>query len=94
MTRKTNRGPFIKHRVGRFQISVWKRKKIIPPQNGFIPEREEDIMRACVQFGSFNKATRTWDNQSIWCKPEELRDLANVLDQLNGEDEAYTSDSS
>ena len=41
------------------------------------------MVRACVQYGRFNKMTNTWENQSIWCAPDELRNLAEVLDQLN-----------
>ena len=82
------KGPLTKGHVGRFQISVWKKKKTLRAKNDFDVEREVEMVRACIQYGRFNRFTKTWANQSIWCNPEELRDLANVLDQLNGGDDA------
>ena len=63
--------PVRKAGTGRFQITIWER-------NGF--------QRAHVQYGTFDRLRRKWINQTIWCDPHELRDLANALDQLNGPD--------
>jgi hypothetical protein len=78
-------GPVAKAKLGRFQVSIWKQKNIAKARNGFDFDREVERMRACVQYGRFNRMTKEWNNQSIWCDPEELRDLANALDQLNKE---------
>jgi hypothetical protein len=37
-------------------------------------------MKVCIQYGRFNRQTGTWDNQQIWCSPEELRDLLSLFD--------------
>jgi hypothetical protein len=79
-------GPISKSKVGRFQISIWKKKRLLEAKNDFDLEREIETVRACVQYGRFNRATNSWDNQSIWCNPEELHDLMNALENLNGED--------
>lgn len=55
-------------------------------------EREVEVGRACVQYSRKNRMTGEWENQSIWCSCEELRDLAQVVDQLN--EEAAEEDSS
>jgi hypothetical protein len=75
--------PEMKSRKGRFQISIWKRTKVIAPKDeqiGYVPERSVDIVRACIQYG--RKVNGSWQNQTIWCKPEELRDLQGALDNL------------
>ena len=80
------RGPERKVKVGRFQVSIWKRERIIAPreeQKGYVPERRVDIVRACVQYSRKNRQTGEWINQSIWCDPMELRELVNCLDELN-----------
>ena len=81
---ETNK-PVTKTRVGRFQMSIWRRKRLIPvqDQDDYGAERVVKMARACVQYGRFNRGKQRWENQSIWCNPDELRDLANVLDQLN-----------
>ena len=88
--------PVAKGKVGRFQISVWKNKKLFKAKNGFDVEREVVVARACIQYSTFNKVQGTWKNQSIWCNPEELRDLPNALDKLNediiGDDVASDSE--
>jgi len=80
------KGPERKAKVGRFQVSIWKREKVIAPreeQKGYVPERRVDIVRACVQYSRRNRQTGEWVNQSIWCDPHELRELMNCLDELN-----------
>lgn len=79
--------PIKKNKVGRFQISIWKRTRIIPAKNDFDVEREVEQVRACVQYSRFNKLHQNWENQHIWCNPDELRNLAEVLDNMNRGDE-------
>ena len=76
------KGPISKIRSGRFQITTWKRRKIVPgDESGFRPEREYDVVRVCVQYSRFNKARRDYDRQQIWCDPHELRSLYQALDE-------------
>ena len=78
--------PRKKFRVGRFQISTWVFRRLL--SNGdkdstIYLERWVDVERACIQYSTFNKATGQWENQSIWCPVDDLRSLAEVIDQLN-----------
>jgi hypothetical protein len=84
---KENIKPLVKKRLGRFQVSIWKRKKLLKAKNDYDCEREIEIVRACIQHSQYNKQTNTWTNQVIWCNPDELRNLVQVLDDLNGFDE-------
>jgi len=83
-----NKKPIVKNRVGRFQISIWKRKRLILAKNDFDVEREVETVRACIQYSQKNMATGEWVNQSIWCNCDELRNLAKVLDELGNADES------
>ena len=67
-TRSAHKGPVSKFRSGRFQVSLWECRR---------------GLRACVQCSRFNKLLGEWENQSIWCDPHELRDLAGALDQVS-----------
>jgi len=71
--------PEKKVRVGRISVSIWRRTV---ERNGTKFETE----RVCVQHSSKDKANN-WVNQQIWLNPDELRDVANALDELNGEPE-------
>ena len=80
--------PIVKKVVGRFQVSVWKQKRLFQARTDFDTEREVETVRACVQYSRFNRATRSYDNQQVWCNLDELLDLANALDTLNDEDKS------
>ena len=77
------KGPIRSKRVGRFQVSIWKRRKVVPVKDDFGVEREFDVVRACVQYTRYKRSTGAYESQRIWCSPEELRSLAQVLDELN-----------
>ena len=79
------KGPVAKSRVGKFQVSVWARSKLCSARSDFEAEREIQVVRICVQHSRYDWKTRQWANQSIWCQPDELRDLADALDQLGEE---------
>ena len=85
------RGPISKKQIGRFQVSTWRRRKVVPAKSDFEAEREYDVVRACVQYSRCNRLTGDWNRQHIWCNPDELRDLAGVLDSL-GDDEGGDND--
>ncbi len=77
-----NKGPVAKSKVGKFQISLWRIKKLRPAEDDFDAEKEFTIERACVQYSRYNRATGNWDRQNIWFNANELRDLSNALDGL------------
>ena len=77
-----NNTPVVKKKLGRFQVSIWKRKKLYKARNDYEVEREVEIVRACIQYSKFNKITNTWSNQAIWCDPHELRNIVQLLDEV------------
>ena len=86
--------PLKKVRAGRFQISIWTFRKLL--SNGgkdsiIYLEQWVNVERACIQYSTFNKATGQWENQAIWCSLDDLRSLAEVVEQLNGEEESSPS---
>ena len=82
------KGPVSKKRIGRFQVTTWVRKKLVPgDEAGFRPEREYESVRACVQYSRYDRRTHEFVRQQIWCNPQELRDLANALEQLGDEED-------
>ena len=80
--------PFIKKRVGRFQISVWKCEKVVspPPEKEYIPERVYEVFRACVQYSRYDRKLGDFGRQQVWCNQEELRELALALEELAEDD--------
>ena len=61
---------------GRVSISLWK-----------FPTKYGDRERGCLQHSSKDWKTKNWVNQQIWLNIDELRDVANALDELNSEPE-------
>ena len=58
---------------GRISMSLWK----FAAENG-------EFERICVQKSRKDRKTGEWRNQQIWLNPDELSDLATVMDQLSG----------
>lgn len=85
-----NNQPVIKKRLGRFQVSIWKSKKIQKARNDYDIEREIEVVRACIQHSQYTRTTNKWTNQTIWCNPDELRSIAQLLDELNGSEKEPT----
>jgi len=84
---EAKRGPISKGRVGRFQVTMWRRRKVVPAgHDGFWPEREFDSVRACVQYSRYNRIRGDYERQQIWCDPIELRDMVGALDKLNADE--------
>ena len=77
-----NKGPLNKSKIGRFQVSLWKRDKFIPPRHGYDAGRTVVVRSACVQYSRWNRETSKWENQSIWCNWDELRDLVQALEGI------------
>ena len=80
---KTKTSPVVTNRKGHFQLSVWKKKRVIPPRHNFDVERVVDTVSVCLQYSRFRKSTNSWNNQNIWFTPDELHDLIDVLSKFN-----------
>lgn len=85
-------------REGRFQVSVLKMNMVKvasdKSQRDFVPEIQFDRVRTCIQYSTYSKSRKEWNNQQIWCNsPAELVQLRDVLNQILGEasDEASSS---
>ena len=78
-TRWAGKGPLEKIRVGKFQISIWKKSTLFRPIKD--PDRlaEKDMLRVCIQYSKYNKASDTWVNQCIWCEVDDLFTLGKAL---------------
>jgi len=86
--------PLKKVRAGRFQISLWAFRKLFAnggKDSTIYLEQWVDVERACIQYSAYNRATGHFENQAIWCSLDDLRNLAKVVDKLNGEDESSPS---
>lgn len=80
--------PIKKARSGRFQISLWNfRQHESKGSKESITYLEQDVERGrtCIQFSTYSKATNKWQNQSIWCSPQDLRSLADAMDKYDEE---------
>ena len=90
--------PLRVYRSGRFKISVWMFRQLLT--NGrdrdSITYLEQSVVaqRVCLEYSTYNRATRTWKNQRIWLDPEDLRSLGDVLEKVDGEGSASPSPSS
>ena len=82
-----NKGPVTKAKSGKFEVSSWHWKRIIPQakdKKDLFPEREVDVHRACIRHSQWNRNTGTWDESTIWCNTGDLRNLSEALEKLNG----------
>lgn len=80
------KGPVTKGKSGRFEVSIWHWKKTISQPDAtrdLFAEREVDIERACIRYSRWNRGTRAWDENLIWCDIDDLRSLTQALDGLN-----------
>lgn len=77
-----NKGPLNRSKIGRFQVSLWKRDKFVPPRHGYDTGCTVTVRSACVQYSRWNRISRSWENQSIWCDWDELRDLVQALEGI------------
>ena len=79
--------PIMSKRLGRFQISAWNCERIRKARDDFDVERHYEFIRACIQYSRYNRSTGMFERQQIWCSPEELRILADLLEQDGEEGE-------
>jgi hypothetical protein len=80
MNRKANEKklPAYKERLGRFQVSVWNRKRIIKDA-ATNRDVQIDSSKVCLQYSQFNKEKDTWENQNLWFFLEEAANLSDLL---------------
>lgn len=79
------KGPIRKSKSGKFEVSIWHWKKVIPPREEYrnlFAEREIDIHRACIRHSRWNRNAQEWKESTIWCSIDDLRSLVQALDQL------------
>ena len=74
-----SKAPYKRSRSGRFQVSLFKFDRLIRKGNDFMPEQIIKQVRVCIQYSKIDRTTNQWEQQQIWCSPEELRDLGNAL---------------
>ena len=87
--KKTDKNqPEKKVRCGRITVTVWKKQ--IVAQSG----EEVQLQRACVQHSRRRKDNGEWINQQIWLNIDELRNIAEALDELNKEEGEQSPSSS
>jgi hypothetical protein len=95
LTTSEKNKPIKKVKAGRFQISLWKFRRLLTsgsPDSTAYHEQWVDVDRVCIQHSTFNRATNQRKNQDIWCAPGELRNLVSVLDKIGeGEDSSLPS---
>lgn len=87
--------PVKKARCGKISISVWRHKRLLPgdkASTGYV-EQYVEFQRVCVQHSRKDRDTQEWRNQQIWLNVDELRDLANAMDKLDGEGDTSPSPS-
>ena len=83
------KGPVTQTRSGRFEVSIWHWKKVIPQPDGvkdLFAEREVDVHRACIRYSRWNRADRMWQEAIIWCDIEDLRSLSEAIESLTQEE--------
>lgn len=85
MKKSEKNQPVKKVRSGRITVTLWERK--VTREDGETVE----FQRACVQHSRKNKDSDEWNNQQIWLNVEELRNMAEALDELNEEGEKSPS---
>ena len=89
MVNVQGKGPVTKTKSGKFEVSTWHWKKIIPQPDetkDLFAEREVDVHRASIRYSQWNRGTQTFDETIIWCSIDDLRSLAEILDGLNFEE--------
>ncbi len=62
---------------GRISMSLWK-----------FATKYGDRERICVQHSRKDRRTGEWRNQQIWLNLDEIRDLAQAMEDFNGAEEA------
>jgi len=86
LTNVKGKGPVVKTRSGKFQVSVWHWKEVVPPRGDtkdLFAEKEIDIRRVCLRHSRWNRKIGAWNESMIWCDPDDLRSLVSALEDLN-----------
>lgn len=80
MKKSEKNQPVRKVRSGRITVTLWERE--IRRKDG----ETFEFQRACVQHSRKRKDNDEWVNQQIWLNVDELRNLAEALDEINQEE--------
>jgi len=83
------KGPMVKSRHGRFQVSVWRTNRLQPARSGRGPKKPTLTTRISVQHSTWDRFSRVWHNQTIWFGSDELTDLEAAM---KGLDRCYVPD--
>ena len=72
-----------KVKVGKISVSLWRNERTIRGDAaGYRPERTQQSLRVCVTHSKYNWKIDDWKHHSIWMDADELRDLANAIDEV------------
>ncbi len=75
--------PVYSKKSGRFQVSVWKNKKVIRSARYHDTYFVNDNRR-CIQFNRYNQHAGMWDQQKIFCREKDVFNLAQLIGPLCG----------
>lgn len=72
--------PDVKCKSGVFQLSAWKKKKVVPAKNDYDIERVFQTVSVCLSVGM--KKGEDWENVQAWFRASQLADLKQVVDDF------------
>ena len=88
--------PEKKVKVGKISVSFWRNKRLVPGDKnsaGYV-ENWVEKERVCIQHSHYSNQKKEWNNQQIWMNIDELRDLAQALDEIGEEQSSPSSQGS
>jgi hypothetical protein len=77
--RKTKQ-PDIRVKQGVFQLSAWKRTKVIPARNDYDVEREVTQISICLSVGQ--RRDGQWNNVQAWFRSSQFEQLEEAVDEF------------
>jgi hypothetical protein len=75
--------PQIRCKSGRFQLSGWKNKKVVPAKNDFDVERVYEDVSICLSVGV--KRKKGWENVQAWFRSSQFGDLKQAVEDFSGQ---------
>jgi hypothetical protein len=72
--------PDVKCKSGVFQLSAWKKEKVVPAKNDYDIERVFQTVSVCLSVGM--KKGEDWENVQAWFRASQLADLKEVVDEF------------
>ena len=77
---KTKNKPDIQSKSGIFQISGWKKTKVIPAKNDFDIEREVKQINICLNIGQ--RKDSEWKNVNAWFRASQFQNLKEAMEEF------------